>query len=406
MSIREQASSCTVCSHPALATVIDFGAQPPSNRFIPEASCKHDQELHRLALGYCPHCGTAQLTQRMPIAAVRPRYTWLLYNEPEGHLDEASAELAKLPGINSESRILGITYKDQSTVDRLARLGLPLGRCIAEADFDSQTELFGLETVQQLLRNPKTISSIKAKYGVADIVVMRHIIEHAQDAAKLISSLRGLIADNGYLVMELPDSDKIFKAGNHAFIWEEHISYFTEESLGTLGQSVGASLAWFKRCPYSYEDSLLVAFRFQEARPSVKAENESFGKIEAELKKFRQDFEAAKQKWREQLLSHRKNGEKIAVFGAGHLAAKFINFLDLKDLIDCVIDDNTNKAGMRMPGSLLPIVPSKELAERGIKICVSTLSPESEIKVRQKLASYFDDGGQLIPAFMVAKELR
>lgn len=82
-------------------------------------------------------------------------------------------------------------------------------------------------------------------------------------------------------------------------------------------------------------------------------------------------------------------------------AVKLINFMGLAPFIDCVIDDNPKKAGLRMPGSHLPIVPSSELAARNIRTCISTLSPESEIRVRQKFADYFKIGGRFIPAFPI-----
>ena len=107
----------------------------------------------------------------------------------------------------------------------------------------------------------------------------------------------------------------------------------------------------------------------------------------------------AKSEWRDLLQKYRNQGHLLAVFGAGHLAVKWINFLCLSDLIDCVIDDNPNKTGMYMPGSKLPILPSGTLYDREIKVCISTLSPESEVKVRTKLSRYFEEGGIFIPAF-------
>jgi hypothetical protein len=394
---------CTVCRADNLKTIVNLGLQPPANRFMNVTAVQNDQESFPLAFGYCGDCGTAQLTQRMPFEAIRPRFNWLLYNEPEGHLDAASQALAKLPGINGSSSVLGITYKDQSTIDRLARLGLPQGRYIDEKDFGFDSPLFGLETIQSLLRDRHIMANIKAKYGKANIVLMRHIVEHSDNAAELVLSLKELIAEGGYLVMELPDSDKILKAGNHPFIWEEHISYFTEKTLNGLASNVGAEVAWFERFSYPYEDSLMVAFRFPNAGSLAEKNKLDLTQVDNELSQFGRSFEDARQYWKETLTAYRNKGEKVAVFGAGHLSAKFINFFQLADLIDCVIDDNQNKAGMKMPGSLLPILPSSELAARGIKVCVSTLSPESEAKVRQKFVSYFADGGLFLPAFSIAK---
>mgnify|MGYP001313105075 CR=1 FL=1 len=72
--------------------------------------------------------------------------------------------------------------------------------------------------------------------------------------------------------------------------------------------------------------------------------------------------------------------------------------LGMHEEVDCVIDDHPKKNELVMPGSHLPIVPSSELHERSIKICISTLSPESEVKVKNKLPDYFSSGGIFIPA--------
>lgn len=396
--------ACTVCQEINLKTVVDFGLHAPANRFMAADFSVEDQSKFPLALGFCEQCGTAQLTKRMPMDMVRPRFPWLVYNEPERHLDQVAEQLTTLPGITAKSRILGITYKDQSTLDRLANLGFPNGACIADSDFNCTAEFFGLETLQQLLRDPSVVQNIKEKYGVADMVLMRHVIEHTEDAAALIQALRGLMTEDGYLVLELPDSTQIFKAGNHAFIWEEHISYFTEQTLNVLAQTTGAELAWFQRYSYPYEDSLLVAFQFSsQPTQNILPKNKLF-EATTLLEGFKSELAHAKTAWQKLLKAYQMNGEKVAIFGAGHLAAKFINFLDLSDVIDCVIDDNPNKVNMKMPGSGLPIVPSKDLVLRNIKVCISTLSPESDAKVRLKLESYLADGGLFIPAFKITEE--
>jgi hypothetical protein len=282
----------------------------------------------------------------------------------------------------------------------LSNLQLPHGTCIAEEDFGFTDGYFGLETIQQLLRNPEIIRKMQQKYGTAHILLMRHVIEHTDNAVELLKSIKGLLAPNGYLVLELPDSTQIFENANHAFIWEEHISYYTEQSLTALATTIGAEIAWFKRYRYPYEDSLVVALRFSSTS-TLSSRHHPSRSTEETLKKFSDDLEITKQQWRQTLLRYKMQGEKIAIFGAGHLAVKFINFLHLSDLIDCVIDDNPNKAGMKMPGSLLPILPSAELMNNKIRVCISTLSPESETKVRKNLSAYFDNGSVWLSAFTV-----
>jgi len=373
--------------------------QPPSNRFIDAANAQINDDLEPLSLGYCQQCSTIQLVERMPIDVVRPRYDWLTYNEPEGHLDDVAAKLQNLPGIHSNSRMLGTTYKDQSTLDRLAKRGITPGACIQVDDFEELEHPFGLETMQRSLCDSETIARLKQRYGLVDLLIVRHIIEHAISAKQLLTQMSQLLTPEGYMVLEMPDSAHIFHADNHAFIWEEHISYFTEDSIHILASHAGADVVWVNRYSYPYEDSLVFVLKFNgHASKRVSVEEEIYA-TSKRLESFADTLTKKHDYWHETLTRYKKEGELVAIFGGGHLAAKFINFLQLADLIDCVIDDHPKKSGLVMPGSRLSIVPSSELQTRGIQTCISTLSPESEVKVRNKLKDYFSSGGVFLPAF-------
>jgi hypothetical protein len=394
-------SKCTVCRSNDLMPKLFFGKQPPSNRFLPlESGNVAPEDFHSLSLGHCQQCGTIQLVDRMPIEVVRPRYDWLIYNEPERHLDDLVKKLVGLPGINVSSRFLGITYKDKTTLDRIENLGFPHTACISIGDLECSMEPFGLETIQDIFSSDSTAKRLRETYGRADVILVRHIIEHALDASAMIRSLQGLLAPNGYMVFELPDSEKIFRANNHAFIWEEHISYFTATSVSQLANAVDAELVWLEQFPYPYENSLIALLRFPESKEMlVPIKSQAPDVSSSVLDAFAEGLHSSRDKWCEELEAYRVKGEKVAMFGAGHLTAKFINFQGLAGLIDCVIDDHSKKVGMSMPGSNLEIVSSAELLTRGIRVCISTLSPESEIKVRAKLAHFFDMGGCFVPAF-------
>jgi SAM-dependent methyltransferase len=390
-------SACTICGSGKLRTFLPLGDQPPSNRFIAPDQATKTEERFSISLGRCESCQTIQLVDRMPVEAIRPRYDWLSYNEPEGHLDDVAAKLASLPGMTKGSRILGVTYKDRSTLDRLARAGFSGTVSMSEEDLGAPVSPFGLETIQAILSDEGNVARLSEKYGRADMVIFRHIVEHASNAARLLRSLRALLAPGGYLVFEVPDPRRMLAAGNHAFIWEEHVSYLTPASLKRLAGEVGARLQWLGCYEYPYEDSLVAALSFEGGA----AENRAGAAESGNLQRFADEFEPSRQSWRRRIEAHRAAGRKVAMFGAGHLSAKFVNFLGLADLLECVIDDHQKKVGMLMPGSRLPIVASSELSARNISICISTLSPESEVKVREKLAPFFSGGGIFEPAFAV-----
>ncbi len=116
--------------------------------------------------------------------------------------------------------------------------------------------------------------------------------------------------------------------------------------------------------------------------------------------KFAESYESVKAKIQSRLRRCRQDGKRIAIFGAGHLAAKFINFYELDDLVECVIDDHENKREMLMPGSRVPIRGAAALKD--IDICLLSLNPESEQKVVAKHQDFRDSGGQFMSIFALS----
>lgn len=388
---------CTVCKGGSLQRSLDFGRQPPSNRFLLQGS-ESGEECYSLSLGYCDDCGTIQLVDSMTIEAIRPRFDWLANSEPEGHLDDLIEKLIALPGINVDARILGSCYKDQSTLERFSQRGFRQVASVTADDLPACSPPFGLESLQHSLSDSAVIDALRNRHGATDVLLVRHMVEHAESAVRFLSALRGLLVPGGYMVVEFPDNERILQRAHHAFIWEEHFSYFTESSFRNLANRVGATIVRFERYRYPFEDALVAILRFDSCVPVIGESNR--GTLD-DLQAFAESYSVEKARWHTTLLSLKSSGETLAVFGAGHLAVKLINFMGLTPFIDCVIDDHPKKTGLRMPGSHLPIVPSSELAARNIRTCISTLSPESEIRVRQKLTDYFKAGGRFIPAFPV-----
>lgn len=378
--------ACTVCGNNNLITKLNLGFQPPSNRFASLNNINLNEEKFKIALGYCQDCYTPQLTQRFPRDSVRPRYDWLKYNEPEQHLDDTVGHLRQLSGIEKNDHFLGLSYKDQSTLDRLDQFGFSNSKCLTNQEYD----VFDTNPLQNLkhLKVP------------AKLILARHVLEHADSATNVILQLKEFLDNDGYLVLEIPTNEKIFKNLHYPFLWEEHISYFTTESIQILANAVGANVAWSKCYEYEYEDSLVFALSFNNSAPDKSTtQNKHSESTIVSLEEFCRHFSSTKTKWQNTMHELKSKGNSIALFGAGHLSVKLINFFELESYFDCVIDDHPQKIGLLMPGSTLPIKPSSELVEQRIKYCFSTLNPESEQKVRRKMQSYLDIGGDFIPAF-------
>ena len=394
---------CSVCLSEDLIISLNLGPQPCSNRFCDTKKNALNEAVFPISFGYCEECETYQLVERMPIEAIRPNVDWLVYNEPESHLDETVKLLINDLGIKEDYKILGLTYKDQSTIDRFKALGIKNAECLEASIFEIENGPYGLESIQHSISNPLIIERIKSKSGYVDLLIVRHIIEHASSAIIFLKNLRKILNENGVVVLEIPDSEKFLENENFPFIWEEHISYFTEQSIGKLVELSGGTVVDIMRYQYPFEDSLIVAIKFNKDSSKNLLDNKK--SLEHENKYLAQNvsknYEVMKTALHEKLNKIKNEGGKIAIFGAGHLAVKTINFYDIAHLVEFVVDDNPHKVGKYMPKSGVKIHPTTSLVEHGITFCLSTLNPESEVKVRAKFGDFFSNGAQLISVFNI-----
>ena len=163
------------------------------------------------------------------------------------------------------------------------------------------------------------------------------------------------MAPGGFLVIEVPDCTKFVGACDYSFVWEEHITYFSSETLAAVIDRAGLTLHEIFAYPYPYEDALIAIVRNDAPDRARRSEPQDIRGLLKAGENFAGSYEDVKAQIQSRLRHWRQNGKRIAIFGAGHLAAKFINFYALEDLIECVIDDHENKREMLMPGSRVPI---------------------------------------------------
>ena len=156
-----------------------------------------------------------------PIAAglLKPT-TPLRYTEPESHLDHVAGLISNLPYIDPDSHFRGITLKDQSTIDRLVKLGFRNARVLdATADLGITDHCAGVETIQQRI-SQGVLRTRSANANRYDVVILRHILEHVHALDRFVSEVRSLITPNGYLVIEVPDFTASLSAGDYSTLWE------------------------------------------------------------------------------------------------------------------------------------------------------------------------------------------
>jgi len=389
---------CLVCGSGDLTPLLDVGPQPISNRFL--RARDEDEERFPIALQQCGVCGLVQIEAPVPARALVPPYDWITYNEPEPHLDDLVAKIATLPGIGAGSVAAGVSFKDDSTLARLERRGLRTWRLDLAGDLGiaGGRSGHGVETIQDRL-TPDAARAIASRRGRADVLLVRHIFEHAERPRAFLDALRHLTAPGGYSVVEVPDCGRAMDVCDYTTIWEEHALYFTPQTFHHALEAGGFDVVRAENYPYPFENSLVAITRpgggDGAARPPRAAVDEERRRGAA----FGRSFPDYREKVRSFVDGHRRARGPIALFGAGHLACTWTSVFGVADAIDCVIDDNPHKRGLFMPGSRLPIVGSSALFDRGITLCLLSLNPIGQEKVIAANRAFADRGGVFASIF-------
>lgn len=395
-------TSCRVCQAPGVALLLDCKSQPICNRFLTDPS--NEEYMHELVVGQCETCGVVQLISGpVPAEELRPRYDWVTYREPEEHLDRLADTLSQLPGITKSSTVCGVSFKDDPLLERLTARGFSrVWRMDPESDLGIRGRGAGVETVQDRLDAARAVE-LGRRHGRPDLVVARHILEHAHDVRKFTNALRTLVSDNGVLVLEVPDCTRTLDMCDYTTLWEEHILYFTPETFRAYCEWSGLALLHVEVFPYAMENSIVGIGRFHEGVQPARAPEGVSRNEQVRAQAFAQRFSAQRDRWQRWFAEYRRTRGKIALFGAGHLSCTFINLHGLRDHIEFVVDDHSNKRGLFMPGSRLPIRGSDALLTHDIRLCLLGLSPEGEERVIQRQEPFLQRGGDVASIVLTSK---
>ncbi|HJX05222.1 MAG TPA: class I SAM-dependent methyltransferase [Candidatus Nanoarchaeia archaeon] len=400
-----------------LGQSLELGMQPVCNHFLNKKDDK--EKLYRLSIVQCQECGLVQLGHRFPSQALKPVHEWITYAEPEEHLDNLTEHIMKTINIKESgskakikakikaqmrAKIIGMSFKDDTLLMRLEKNGFAVERLKLKEDLGIEDEHVGVETIQAQLK-PDNIKKIIKKKGAADIVIARHILEHAYNLKEFITSLKMLIKPKGYLILEVPDCGCAFERLDYPIIWEEHTLYFTPETFKNTLARNGLDISYFNAFEYALENSLVIIAQLAGPKANSKKANskssinkeiinkEAIKKEKERFNVFCKSFDKRKTEITKFLKENKTDNSEIALLGAGHFACGFINFLGLKDYVDMVIDDNIHKKGLLMPGSALPIIGSEALLGKKIKLCLLSLNPRTEEKVVQENQEFINQGG-------------
>ena len=182
-----------------------------------------------------------------------------------------------------------------------------------------------------------------------DLVCARHVLEHVQHPAAMLSTLRDALRASrpAVLYVEVPDGGYLL---GETALWDliyEHPSHFTASSLHRLSTDAGLPVTSLST---SFGDQYLCLEATSDVdRRGVSAP--SVGPVLDLAAGFADRASYAIHYWQDELAQAAAAGRRVALWGTGSKGVTFLNVVPGALAVEHVVDVNPRKHGKHVPGT-------------------------------------------------------
>lgn len=361
---------CRLCGTDRLCSVVDLGATPPCERFLTAQQLDEPEPTYPLHLRVCAQCLLAQLP---PLITPEETFTNYAYfsSYSSSWVDHAKrfvTEATDRLGLGTESFVVEVASNDGYLLQHAIASGL---RCLGIEPSINVGEVArerGVPTRTAFL-TPDTAAAVRAGHGPADLVVANNVYAHIPDIVGFTQGLRRLVAEDGWVSIEVQHLLTLVQLTQFDTIYHEHFQYYSvltaQQALATGGLALvdvellpthGGSLRLWARPaeiadPPSERVGEVLAAEQAAGLSTVAGHNglsRAVQRVRAELLRF--------------LLHAAETGKTVVGYGAPGKGNTLLNYCGIRpDLLAYTVDRNPYKHGRFTPGTRIPIHPVERI---------------------------------------------
>lgn len=350
-----------------------FGKVPLTAHFPKVSDPVEAERLFDLDLMRCAECTLVQLREVPPAALIfDENYPYL--SSVSNTLVAASREFAKTMiaqrGLSHTSQIVEIASNDGYLLQSFIRMGVPALGIEPTPKAAARARNRGVETFQEFFSEDLAKALVGQK-GKADLVVANNVLAHVPDLNGFVSGIRHLLKPDGIASLDVGYLIDLIDKLAFDTIYHEHHCYFSLTALVPL----------FKRNGLEIFDCQSIAAQGGSLRILVRhcgvtnepptdavgdrlALESRLGVADGRLlNDFSNRVNALVARLSSQLKELKAAGATVAAYGAAAKGVMLLNAANLgRDVLDFVVDQNSEKQGRLMPGSRIPIVSADVLS--------------------------------------------
>jgi hypothetical protein len=387
-----------------MASVVDLGSTPPCERFLTAEQLDEPEVTYPLHLRVCTACWLAQIP---PLITPEDTFTEYAYFSSYStswvrHAAEFVGTAAQRLGLHGGSFVVEVASNDGYLLQHVVERGI---RCLGiepSVNVGAAAQERGVPTLTAFL-GPDTGVAVRAEHGPADLVVANNVYAHIPDVIGFTAGLRALVADDGWVSIEVQHLLTLMELNQYDTIYHEHFQYYTVASAQRALASGGLALVDVELLP-THGGSIRLWARPTEAgaAPSHRVADVLDREKSAGLHELSgyAEFSHRVARVRRELLGFlveaASQGKTVVGYGAPGKGNTLLNHCGIRpDLLAYTVDRNPYKHGRFTPGTRIPILPPERIAaDRPDYVLVLPWNLRAELTAQ--LSCLTEWGGRLV----------
>ena len=363
--------NCRHCNEQLEHTFVDLGFAPPSNAYLGEGDLHKPESYFPLQVKVCEHCWLVQTEDYNQADELFNDDYAYFSSTSSSWLEHASKYTNQIVGkleLGTDSFVIELASNDGYLLRNFLQKKIP---CLGIEPTESTAlvaEKLGIEVIREFFSVPLA-NKLVEQNRQADLVIGNNVFAHVPDINDFTSGMKRVLKPEGTITLEFPHLLNLVTYRQFDTIYHEHYSYLSLSAVQKIFSAHGLNIYDVEEIP-THGGSIRVYGCHQESGMEIKPVVDAM--LNKELSCGLQDIQAysdfqdvveeIKLHFLEFLITAKKNGKKVAAYGAAAKGNTLLNYAGIKpDLLPFVCDAAKAKQGKYLPGSHIPVLSPDQL---------------------------------------------
>jgi 2-polyprenyl-3-methyl-5-hydroxy-6-metoxy-1,4-benzoquinol methylase len=372
VSVVSHRNTCRLCDSSNVELVVNLKPIPLSENYSIDRSIALSAARFPVDVYMCADCGHVQ-----HLDVIDPEVLWDSYTyfsgEAKGmpeHFQQVSENILRKCEPPPGSLVIDIGSNDGSLLKPFKSVGFRVLGVDPATEAARRANEAGIPTFQSLM-TADLARQIREEHGAAHVICAFNVFAHADDLGEMVDCVRTMLHPDGLFFFEAQYLLDILDGVLIATIFHEHMSHHSVTPLTKFLDRHGLELIAAERARVQH-GSLIGVVQLKGGRRPVEASVDSLLALEADrrlaevqtLRDFNTKVGQLREKTASLVARLKKEGAKIAGYGAARSGPTLIAQLGLTGAIDYIVDDHPQKVGKFETGDGILVVPTAQLCER------------------------------------------